>query len=182
MEENFAYEKTDAGIRILRCYGTSSQVAVPSMLDGMPVTELSAYAFAESMEQEPKNSSGLPCICGTALESLSLPDTIRRLGRYLFYNCTRLSQFSFYSSIAFIGAGAFTGCESLRRLIFYQEKGPSCLREILQDLKQEVLVDCYLPGEKDLSYRLVYPEFFEEAIENTPARIISTQRHGMGIE
>ena len=28
----------------------------------------------------------------------------------------------------------------------------------------------------------MYPEFYEEAVENTPARIISTQTHGMGIQ
>ncbi len=33
-----------------------------------------------------------------------------------------------------------------------------------------------------IGYRLVFPEFFEEAVENTPARITVTQTHGMGIQ
>lgn len=182
MEQDFAYERTEGGVRIVRCYGTGSQVVVPREIEGAPVTELSAYAFAEEMEGEPPNRSGLPCICGASLEALFLPDTIRRLGRYLFYNCIHFSTLSFYSNIASMGAGAFTGCTRLSRLILRQKEGQSCLREILQDLRQSVRVDAFLPGESSLAYRLMYPEFFEEAVENTPARIISTQTHGMGIQ
>lgn len=182
MEEEFAYEKMGDGIRILRCYGTGSQVVVPREIEGLPVRELSAYAFAAEMEGEPPNSSGLPCICGASLEGLYLPDSVRRLGRYLFYNCIHFSTLSCYSNIAFMGAGAFTGCARLSRLILHQKEGQSCLREILQDLRQPVQVDCCPEGNSELAYRLVYPEFFEEAVENTPARIISTQTHGMGIQ
>ena len=53
MEQVFAYERTVTGIRILRCYGTGSQVSVPRELEGLPVTELAAYAFAEKMDGEP---------------------------------------------------------------------------------------------------------------------------------
>ncbi len=63
-EQDFAYEKTEKGIRILRCYGVSSTVSVPGELEGLPVTELADYAFADGMENEPENTSGLPCICG----------------------------------------------------------------------------------------------------------------------
>lgn len=191
----YAYEKTDGGICILRCYGSSGSVVIPEELDGLPVTEISAYAFAEEMEEEPENTSGFPCICGDRLEELCLPRTVRRLGRYIFYNCLRLRKLSVYSNLAFMGAGAFTGCENLTFLTVRQLEGKSCLREILQDLKQKVTVACYHarrePGtghtgeaaeEGEPYCRLVYPEFFEEAVENTPARIISTQTHGMGIQ
>lgn len=184
-EQSFAYEKIKNEIRILRCYGISGSVVIPEEIEGLPVTELSAYAFAEEMDEEPENHSGLPCICGSKLEELYLPKTILRLGRYIFYNCIRFQKLSFYSNIAFMGAGVFTGCERLSCLVMHQLEGASCLREILQDLKQPVMVECYLPEEPEggkLRYRLVYPEFFEEAVENTPARIISTQTHGMGIQ
>lgn len=195
-EQSFAYEKVNHEIRILRCYGTSSRVVIPRELEGMMVTELADYAFAKEVEEEPENTSGLPCICGTDLEELYLPDTIRRLGRYIFYNCIYFRKLSFYSNISFMGAGGFTGCGKLSRLVLHQKPGASCLREILQDLKQPVTVDCYFglqeeagknhtltaEPEKEPDCRLVYPEFFEEAVENTPARIISTQTHGMGIQ
>lgn len=181
-DQSFAYEKINQGIRILRCYGTSGRVVIPSEIEGLPVTELSDYVFAKEMEKEPENDSGLPCICGLELEELHLPDTVVRLGRYLFYNCIHFKKLCFYSNIAFIGAGAFTGCDHLTHLVMHWEEGISCLREILQDLKQTVLVDCYQAGQEKMAYRLVYPEFFEEAMENTPARITYTQTHGMGIQ
>lgn len=194
MEGYFAYEKKNGEITILRCYGSSGSVVIPEELEGLPVTELSAYAFAGEISQEPENTGGFPCICGNRLEEVYLPPTIRRLGRYIFYNCLQFRKLSFYSNIAFMGAGAFTGCENLSCLEMYQLDGKSCLREILQDLKQKVTVDCYSvvdgkktdiqhsTGSMERIWRLVYPEFFEEAVENTPARIISTQTHGMGIQ
>lgn len=188
MEENFAYEARGNGICILRCYGSSGSVVIPEELEGLPVTEVSAYAFAEEMEQEPQYDGGFPCICGEKLEELYLPKTVRRLGRYIFYNCVKLRKLSFYSNIAFIGAGAFTGCRRLSKLEMHWLKQNSCLREILQDLKQKVIVDCYAkPGKEEqesqeLIFRLVFPEFYEEAVENTPARITSTQTHGVGIQ
>lgn len=193
-KQEFSYQIVNGGVSVLRCYGENGRVAIPAQLEGMPVTELSDYAFAEEMEGEPEYDGELTCICGGLLEELYLPRTIRRLGRYVFYNCIRFRRLSFYSNIAFMGAGGFTGCERLTWLAVHQTEGRSCLREILQDLKQAVTVECYpmseisVPahsGERSRSlplWRLVFPEFFEEAVENTPARIISTQTHGMGVQ
>lgn len=180
-QQEFAYETTEHGIRILRCYGKSSCIRIPEQIEGQPVTELAAYAFAKEMDSEPENSSGLSCICGEYLEELYLPPTIRRLGRYIFYNCIQFRKLSFYSNIAFMGAGAFTGCERLSELEMQEvPEEKSCLREILSDLKQAVQVKVYQGGK--CRYELVYPEFYEEAEENTPARIINTVTHGMGIQ
>ncbi len=227
--QEFSYQVVNDGICILRCYGENGRVEIPEQLEGLPVTELSDYAFAEKMEQEPEYTGELTCICGELLEELYLPGTIRRLGRYVFYNCVRFRRLSFYSDIAYMGAGGFTGCGRLSQLVVHQTEGKSCLREILQDLKQAVTVACYPAlepsvlaqpegagrnsegsggnsegsgrnsegsgrnsegsgrnsergGSEAPLWRLVFPEFFEEAVENTPARIISTQTHGMGIQ
>ena len=121
------------------------------------------------------------------MSELHLPATIRKVGRYAFYNCRNFRKLSFHSSLASIGAGAFIGCDGLSFLSMHEEEGPSCLREILQDLKHAVHVERYVKageGGKEwaLACRLLYPEFFEEAVENTPARITFTQTHGMGIQ
>lgn len=180
-QQEFAYETTEQGIRILRCYGKSGCVRIPEQIEGQPVTELAAYAFAREMDSEPENASGLSCICGEHLEELYLPETIRRLGRYIFYNCIQFRKLSFYSNIAFMGAGAFTGCERLSELEMQEvPEEKSCLREILSDLKQAVQVRVY--QSEYCRYELIYPEFYEEAEENTPARIINTVTHGMGIQ
>ncbi len=56
--------------------------------------------------------------------------------------------------------------------------GKSCLREVLVDLNQTVTVEWL---GKD-GFQVLYPAFFEEAVENTPARIIETHTHGVGIQ
>lgn len=180
-QQDFAYEKTEQGIRILRCYGRSGCVEIPEEIEGQPVTELADYTFAKVIDSEPENTSGLSCICGEELEELHLPATIRRLGRYIFYNCIQFQKMCFYSNIAYMGAGAFTGCERLSRLEMQElPEEKSCLREILSDLKQAVQVKVY--QNEVCRYELIYPEFYEEAEENTPARIINTVTHGMGIQ
>lgn len=180
-QQEFVYEKTEYGIRILRCFGNSSSVEIPERIEGEPVTELASYTFARETDQDLKYDGSLSCVCGLELEELYLPKTIQRLGRYVFYNCLKFRKLSCYDSIAYMGAGTFTGCEALSELVI-QENGenPSCMREILSDLKQTVQVSVY---QKDTCcYELIYPQFHEEAVENTPARIINTKTYGMGIQ
>ena len=175
----FTYEKKGQGICIIRCYAKESRVVVPERIEGLPVTEIAPYAFAADMDAEPQNPGELPCICGELLEELVLPGTIERIGRYVFYNCRYFKEFTFGANIRYMGAGAFTGCKRLSRLHVRdmgQEK--SCLREVLVDLNQTVKVEWQ---GKD-RFEVLYPAFFEEAVENTPARIIETHTHGVGIQ
>ena len=57
----------------------------------------------------------------------------------------------------------------------------SCFRELLIEIgeEQEVMYHC-----PDGDAKLIFPEYFEEAVENTPARTSSQRRTevGCGIE
>lgn len=178
-EPYFVYRKKEQGICIIRCYAKESRVVIPDEIEGLPVTELDSYAFAAQMDGEPENPGDFPCICGELLEELVLPKTISRIGRYVFYNCWNFWHFSFYSNISYMGAGAFTGCKKLNRLTV-QDGGAekSCLREVLVDLNHTVTVF----WQDNPQCTALYPAFFEEAVENTPARIIETHTHGVGIQ
>ena len=57
--------------------------------------------------------------------------------------------------------------------------GETCLREILSELHQALRVDLKAP-DGALKARLIFPEFYEESVENTPARIIMREMHGCG--
>lgn len=46
------------------------------------------------------------------------------------------------------------------------------------ELREEQYVNYH---SKQGEARLVFPEFFEEAVENTPARILETHTHGSGM-
>ena len=82
-----------------------------------------------------------------------------------------------------VGTGAFTGCSGLKELVIHQKKGiKSCAKEILGELWQKIDVDfLYENGEAGgKRAHMVFPEHYDEAVENTPARILFTEYHGSG--
>lgn len=190
----FLYEKGKQGIRILRVFGETEEVPLPDKIEELPVTELGDYIFSDKMDKRELEAAkarglyfsdgfsadeNLPEVCGEGIREVALPRYLKRIGRYAFYNCKKLNKLSFYGELTDIGAGAFTGCHRIGHLeveIAQQEK--TCLRELLMELPEEMRVD-YRKGA--LEGRFWFPEFFEEGVENTPARILETHVHGSGM-
>ena len=151
---------------ITDCLSESLSIEIPDVIDGYEVVAIGDYAFSPSM--------------GTSsLEEVVLPKSIRKIGRYTFYNCRNLKRMQFYNTLKDIGAGAFTGCHKIREIdVTFVENQKSCLRELLTELPEEQTLFYHSEfGEA----RLIFPEFFEEAVENTPARILETHTHGSGM-
>lgn len=113
------------------------------------------------------------------LKEIYIPKSVRKIGKYAFYNCRDLKKITFYSSLVDIGSGAFTGCHHIRELdITMLNDHYACLKEIVQELTEELTVQ--IRGKEEA--KLVFPEYFEEGIENTPARLINHQVHGSGMK
>ncbi len=162
----FIFEEKRKGERLLVRYeGTLESVDVPSGEEGCPVTEIGSYAFAER-----------------GLKQLSIPETVGRVGRYAFYNCRQLESLKIPAGLMDFGAGAFTGCHRLSDITvdFGEESigAPSGLRDVLMEVPEEITV--HLWGRHEEA-RLIFPEYFEEGVENTPARIIEHHTHGSGM-
>ena len=122
----------------------------------------------------------LPAICGDALRSVDLPSSLRKIGAYAFYGCGNLEKVRAFSTATDLGAGLFTGCYGIQRLDIRIIPGrKSCLKEMLAELRQTLTLD-YRAEKGDLLARLIFPEFFEESVENTPARILMREMHGCG--
>ena len=166
-----------------RCYTLDGAPVLPERMDGMPVTELDRYFFSQTVrgrEVPPEELNGEPELCGSGLDELTLPEYLRKIGPYAFYNCFHLKTLSFWSTVEDWGAGVFTGCTGIKHLKIRVVPGrKSCFKEVLSELRQELMAD-YLDPEGRLLARLVFPEFFEESVENTPARIIMREMHGCG--
>lgn len=177
------YRKTPEGICLERCYTLDDAPVLPEFMDEMPVTELDRYLFSQTVRGRslpPAESAGQPELCGEGLRELTLPRYLKKVGPYAFYNCFRLETLSFWSTVDDWGAGVFTGCTGIKELkIRILPRQKSCFKEILSELRQELTVD-YLDPEGRLLARLIFPEFFEESVENTPARIIMREMHGCG--
>ena len=160
----FEYERIekDNTIRITGMHGSARRVSVPDCLDGYPVTEIGPYAFS-----------------GNSITLLDLPRSIRSMGRYALYNCSELEEFCFCSGLTDFGAGAFTGCRRIRKLVVELDPDEtSGLRDVLMEVPMELLVEYHCKGR---TARLLFPEYYEEGVENTPARIIVSHTHGSGL-
>ena len=140
-------------------------VELPESIDGFPVYAIEAYAFS-----------------GTAIEEIHFPATLTHIGRYAFYNCRKLHKISFHNNITDLGPGAFTGCHKVSELEVYfgnsASNHKSNLREFLVDLAEEQTVTLHM---KEGDAKLIFPQYFEEAVENTPARILELHTHGSGM-
>ena len=157
---------------------------------------------AEERTAEPAGRNrhpDIPALCGGRLEELRLPARLEKVGAYALYNCEKLKKLELYSTTLDWGAGVFAGCYGVEQVtIHVDESRKSCMREVLAELRQTLEV-LYLPektaeetGPRQrydqtdavpppaASARLIFPEFFEEAVENTPARILVTETHGCG--
>lgn len=198
----FAYEIKNGCAVVRRCYDFGNEAKIPSEIDGHPVTELGAYAFSAHMDREQfwhelgnrtvkiwnpetgeqevsePDAETVPGLQGMQVETVRLPEGLRKIGAYAFYNCNALSELHFHSSLKDLGAGLFTGCHHLRRLnVTLDETETSCLKEILIEVPEKMAVTV----EGQLRAKLLFPEFFEESVENTPARILMTHMHGSGM-
>lgn len=178
-------------IEIVRCFGNDPKIVLPGCIEGKHVHSVAAYAFSDRKGKEEtdvlefetadhflvKGEERL--FAGAGPEELVLPDTVWKIGNYAFYGCKNLERFSFSGSLTQLGSGAFTGCGKLRRLDVYMDQGgKSCVKEILGELWQRI--DVTFLYETGARAQFVFPEHYEEAVENTPARILFTQHHGTG--
>lgn len=203
------YREKSGGIEILRCFGMGGRVEIPGMIDDKLVIGAAPYAFSSHMDEkeELKNaglwevSDGLGfsreehVLAGNDVEEIVFPHTLKEIGRYIFYGCGNLKKLEFSDSLMQIGCGAFTGCHALEKLTVHMRQGKkSGVKEMLGEMWQRIDVNFLYEYEEDgieksdimhrrenkSEARLVFPEHYDEAVENTPARILYTEYHGSG--
>lgn len=139
-------------------------VVIPEKLEHLPVTELGAYALA-----------------GSGAEEVYLPSKLQKIGAYAFYNCEKLKKISCSSRVNDLGTGVFAGARDVEALDFTLFEGEkSCLKDLLSELRQTLRVRIVEQKAEGREARLIFPEYFEESVENTPARILFIETHGCG--
>lgn len=115
----------------------------------------------------------------SALKVINLPKGIEVIEDYAFYRCLALEEIHLYAGIKRLGCGAFMGCKKLKKIVVKGiEDDIHFLTEMLYDFQYEVEVD--LSYENGNFVKLTFPEYYEESVENTPARIIDIVFHGSG--
>lgn len=93
--------------------GNEEHITIPSEIDGKEVREITC-----------KDESGIGgsdffgyhkpgAVIETSVKHITFPETIRRIGDYVFYRCSSLEQADLPQGLVTIGAGAFGYCEQL---------------------------------------------------------------------
>ena len=181
-ETAYLCEAGQQGVMILEYRGLDSLAVIPERIGGMPVTALAPYLFSAHQDHSAPSHSGgfwqsgsgprissdealaLPQVKGSCLEELRLPSALTQVGAYGFYNCENLRQLELYSATLDWGPGVFTGCSGIEEIkLHVDESRRSCMKEILAEIRQTVRVTY----EGARRARLIFPEFFEEAVEHS---------------
>lgn len=170
------YKKTSKGIMITEYYGNESSVVLPDKIEEEWVTGLDAYAFARNLE----------------VEEIWLPAELVDVGRYAFYRCRNLRKLILGNRLLDMGGGALTGCHISELEIYFENGKKSCLKSIVEEMRYQIRVSLHgyswreedetanVVRKIDEEARILFPEHYEEAVENTPARILETHHHGAG--
>ena len=93
----YGYDLYETYVVLTRYKGEATIVSVPKELDGRPVTTIGELAF----------------YYGTAVESVTLPNTVTTLEENAFYYCRALKKITLPDSVTSIGDKCFSWCSSL---------------------------------------------------------------------
>lgn len=102
---------------------TAEVVAIPEKLDGIRVTEIANYAFANKNKIRELyipdtiiKIGDSAFIYNSSIKELVIPGTVKYIGRNAFYNCTSLEKLTLLYGVETINSGAFSSCTSLSKI------------------------------------------------------------------
>lgn len=90
-----------------------------------------------------------------------------------------LKLFHGTDAIVRMGSGVFTGCRLEKVEIDFMDGNKSCLKEILTEIRYQIIATLRYQGTET---KILFPEYYADAVENTPARIVETHYYGSGGE
>ncbi len=175
-------ETTEGGARILRGYGSSPFVVIPDVVEGLPVTELADYCFADSARAascQEKISPHKRELFGDYIQRVVIPDSVKKLGDLVFYNCRQLREIELGAGLRSIGSDAFMNCTSLEKLTIRSSfLAPTGLKQLLDRWSGDVQVE--FCGQAGVEGALFFPEYYEVHDLIGPAHIFALNITGEG--
>ena len=192
-----AFRKREDGAELIRVWSESEVIIIPETIGKYRINFIAPYAFsnhkdaedvdvefyAEDEEKEGILVPELPLRCGGNLVEIHLPPSVKVIGNYAFYGCMNLKVFHGTDEIVRMGSGVFTGCRLSRVQIDFYEGEKSCLKEILTEIRYEITATLVYGMKKEEQVtKIIFPEHYMDAVENTPARIVETHYYGSGGE
>lgn len=95
--QNLFYTVSDNKIEITGCTDDTQELVIPESIDGINVTSVKRYAFADNQN----------------IKSVSLPGTLTYIDDAAFQNCTALTSFEMPDSLTQIGNKLLMGCTGI---------------------------------------------------------------------
>jgi hypothetical protein len=102
VQAQFLYTTDGGTITITGYYGSDDVVAIPSLINGLPVTRIGDWAFDSC----------------TTLTSITIPNSVISIGNSAFSSCTSLTSVTIPNGVASIGSWAFSSCTKLTGVYF----------------------------------------------------------------
>jgi|GEM_PF-1017847 len=96
----FRVEYNESGLTIISYIGEALDVVIPSELDGIPVTEIAPQAFYSRDD----------------LTSVTIPDTVTRIGYNAFSYCQGLTEITIPASVEIMENGVFWDSHNLQNI------------------------------------------------------------------
>ena len=148
--------------------------------DGAPETAPDGEMQAEpETDGAPETDDALAELAGAYITRVTLPEGIKKIGNFAFYNATELAELELGSGIDTLGSDAFMNCRSLSRLLLHADPGQKTgLRLLLAQLSSDLEVT--LSGENGVWAKLLFPEYYESYDEIAPAHIFGRNIVGEG--
>lgn len=169
MRQDIEYRKESNEIIVQKYSGTSSQIEIPCVIDGLPVTEIADYAFHNCR----------------SLQKIIIPDCITTIGNHAFYDCRKLESMVASDAINNIGDGAFKNCYLLKSIEINLRNGKiAVVRNILSEFSSELTVTLHYGQnayEIGKTAKIIFPKFLYDYVENNSARIIRQETYGSGV-
>ena len=162
---NLNWERTKEGTaRLLGVTDMPGELVIPEKIEGLPLTEVGPYCFAKNKY----------------LERVVLPDTVRKIERMAFYNCTGLKELELGADLAELGGDAFMNCHNLHQLkVRRNALEQSGVRFVLRQISSDLTV--HFLGRTDAeSAVILFPDYYESYDEVTPAHLFGRNIEGEG--
>ena len=115
--------RNDTGLTVVRYTGEDTAVEIPASVNGIPVTQIGAYAFSSAETvTELTIPEGVTILQDhalsnmSALEQVHLPESLRVIGARVFYGCRNLASIQIPDGVEDLGHGIFGYCTALTKL------------------------------------------------------------------
>lgn len=127
MKELWSYKKlSDGNIELTGYKGNESVVNVPPRIGNNTVTSIGSETFRKKFGGKQPDWRRT---VGESIESIVLPDTIRKVGQWAFLDCRKLSNVELNEGLEKLDGSAFGSCYSLKELYIPE----SCFQKFLTD-------------------------------------------------